>query len=81
MGRRPYVKLGDVVTNVRRRRVQSGPVDLSDYLNLGRYESMVLLLTVLGALDPVYFVVCAYVFNETTHNMSLEAGADGEVEE
>jgi len=54
---------------------------ISDDLNLGRYDCYYLLLAVLGALDLVYFLVCAYVFNETTQNVTLEAGADGEAEE
>ncbi|PUZ44428.1 hypothetical protein GQ55_8G095900 [Panicum hallii var. hallii] len=54
---------------------------ISDDLNLGRYDCYYRLLAVLGAVDLVYFVVCAYVFNETMQNMTLEAGADGEAEE
>ncbi|XP_039771914.1 protein NRT1/ PTR FAMILY 1.2-like [Panicum virgatum] len=54
---------------------------ISDDLNLGRYDCYYLLLAVLGALDLVYFIVCAYVFNETMQNVTLEAGADGEAEE
>ncbi|XP_062183452.1 protein NRT1/ PTR FAMILY 1.2-like [Phragmites australis] len=54
---------------------------ISDDLNRGRYDSYYLLLAVLGAVDLVYLVVCAYVFDETTKNMSLETGGDVEAEE
>lgn len=54
---------------------------ISDDLDLGRYDLYYRLLAVLGAIDLVYFVVCAYAFNETAQNMSLDVGADGEAEE
>lgn len=54
---------------------------ISDDLNQGRYDYYYLLLAVLGAIDLVYLLVCAYVFDETTQNMSLEAGDDEMVED
>uniref|UniRef100_K3ZLT7 Major facilitator superfamily (MFS) profile domain-containing protein n=2 Tax=Setaria italica TaxID=4555 RepID=K3ZLT7_SETIT len=54
---------------------------ISDDLDRGRYDCYYRLLAVLGAIDFVYFVVCAYVFNETAQNMSLEVDADDEAEE
>ena len=54
---------------------------ISDDLNMGCYDCYYRLLAVLGAVDLVYFFFCAYVFNETTQNMTLEVGTDGEAEE
>jgi hypothetical protein len=34
-----------------------------------------------ASVDLVYLVICANVFHESTQNMTLEAGADGETEE
>ncbi|OEL20114.1 Protein NRT1/ PTR FAMILY 1.2 [Dichanthelium oligosanthes] len=71
------VKLVNVVTG-------RGGADpwISDDLDRGRYDLYYLLLAVLGAVDFVYFVACAYLFHETTQNTSLEAAvADGEAEE
>ena len=53
---------------------------ISDDLNMGCYDCYYRLLAVLGTVDLVYFF-CAYVFNETTQNMTLEVGTDGEAEE
>lgn len=65
------VKLVNVVTG----RGEATPW-ISDDLNRGRYDYYYLLLAVLGAIDLMYFLVCAYVFDETTQNMSLEASDD-----
>jgi solute carrier family 15 (peptide/histidine transporter), member 3/4 len=46
---------------------------ISNDLNRGRYDCYYLLIAVLCAIDLVYLVVCAYVFDETAQNMSLEA--------
>ncbi|KAL6662199.1 hypothetical protein ACP70R_000058 [Stipagrostis hirtigluma subsp. patula] len=51
---------------------------LADDLDRGRYDRYYLLLAVLGAVDLVYFVVCCYVFDETTQNRSLEASGNEE---
>ncbi|GJN25136.1 hypothetical protein PR202_gb12927 [Eleusine coracana subsp. coracana] len=69
------VKLVNVVTS------KGGATPwISDDLNRGHYDYYYLLLAVLGAIDLVYLLVCAYVFDETTQNMSLEAGDDVEAE-
>ncbi|KAJ1281010.1 hypothetical protein BS78_04G275700 [Paspalum vaginatum] len=54
---------------------------ISDDLNRGRYDCYYRLLAVLGAIDLVYLVLCAYVFHETAQNTSLEAGASNEADE
>ncbi|TVU25666.1 hypothetical protein EJB05_28171, partial [Eragrostis curvula] len=54
---------------------------ISDDLNRGRYDYYYLLLAVLGAIDLVYLVVCACIFDETVQNMSLEPGDAVEAEE
>ncbi|XP_015697954.1 protein NRT1/ PTR FAMILY 1.2-like [Oryza brachyantha] len=49
---------------------------LSNNLDEGHYNYYYLLLAALGAIDLVYFVVCCYVFDERTLNMSLETAGD-----
>ncbi|KAK3120138.1 hypothetical protein QOZ80_9AG0682260 [Eleusine coracana subsp. coracana] len=69
------VKLVNVVTS------KGGATPwISDDLNRGHYDYYYMLLAVLGAIDLVYLLVCAYVFDETTQNMSLETGDDVEAE-
>ncbi|WVZ53145.1 hypothetical protein U9M48_004127, partial [Paspalum notatum var. saurae] len=61
------------LVNVATGRAGGAPW-ISDDLNRGRYDCYYRLLAVLGAIDLVYLVTCAYVFHETTQNMSLEGG-------
>ncbi|XP_062197308.1 protein NRT1/ PTR FAMILY 1.2-like [Phragmites australis] len=71
------VKLVNLITG----RGGAEPWILDD-LNRGRYDFYYLLLAVLGAVDLIYFVICAYMSNEMTQNMSLlEAGGVVEEEE
>ncbi|KAF2910635.1 protein NRT1/ PTR FAMILY 1.2 [Oryza sativa Japonica Group] len=49
---------------------------LSNNLNEGHYNYYYFLLAVLGAIDLIYFIVCSYVFDERTQNMSLETSGD-----
>ncbi|KAF0915205.1 hypothetical protein E2562_034580 [Oryza meyeriana var. granulata] len=49
---------------------------LSNNLNEGHYNYYYFLLAIFGVIDLVYFIVCTYVFDERTLNMSLEMGGD-----
>uniref|UniRef100_A0A0D9XRM3 Major facilitator superfamily (MFS) profile domain-containing protein n=1 Tax=Leersia perrieri TaxID=77586 RepID=A0A0D9XRM3_9ORYZ len=49
---------------------------LSNNLNEGHYNYYYFLLAIFGAIDMVYFIVCSYVFDESSQNMSLETGGD-----
>ncbi|KAL5203657.1 hypothetical protein ABZP36_008528 [Zizania latifolia] len=51
---------------------------LSNNLDEGHYDYYYTLLAIFGAVDMIYFVVCAYVFDERPQNKSLQAGGDAQ---